>query len=743
MNMNELNPEQRRAVETTEGPVLILAGAGSGKTKALTYRVAHLLEQGVNPWNILAITFTNKAAREMQERVEKLVGEAAEEVWISTFHSMCARILRRDIEKLGYQRSFSIYDDDDQSSVLKEVYKITDIDEKVISSKEIKRIISDAKNHLLDPDEWFRTSDRDFRAQKIHDIFYHYEQRLYENNALDFDDLLVKTIELFAEHPPVLESYRNRFRYVHVDEYQDTNFAQYSLVKLLTLQSRNLCVVGDDDQSIYGWRGADIHNILDFQKDYPDAAVIKLEQNYRSTSNILDAANQVIAHNAGRMEKSLWTTEGAGDPITLYSADDERDEATWVCNQIRSLHSKRMNLHDCAILYRSNAQSRVLEDMLMKAGIPYRIYGGLRFYDRKEIKDIAAYLRCIANPADEVSLRRIINTPKRSIGDTTLAVVAQYAQEENLPLFSALQDVPESLPSRAKKSIILFNDLMNNLLMKKEEMKLSDFVNYVVDQSGLRIQYENEKNDLNEAKLENIDEFLGATQEYENSTESATLESYLENLALITDLDQGDEEADRVSLITIHSAKGLEYPVVFIVGLEENIFPSFRSIDDPDRLEEERRLCYVAITRARKKLFLSHAQFRTLYNNINYNKPSRFLEEIPKRLFGMEKPTAKGSGSATLNPSGFPKTSNKMLGLGTGKSVMGIPGVQQGFTTSSTQASTLFNAGDRVRHPKYGLGIVMETSGSGQSATVVIRFDHNGERKFSLASAPIIKVNEI
>ena len=473
MNLNDLNREQRLAAETLEGPLLVLAGAGSGKTRALTYRVANLLEHGVPPWSIMAITFTNKAAAEMRERIEKLSGESAADVWVSTFHAGCAKILRRDIEKLGYTRSFTIYDDDDQTSALKEILKRLNIDEKFLPPREIKAKISDAKNKLLGPQEWFASSDRDYRCQMVQDIYSAYEEKLKSSNALDFDDLIVKTLELFTLHPPVLEAYQRKFRYIHVDEYQDTNYAQYMLVRLLAQQSRNLCVVGDDDQSIYGWRGADIRNILDFEKDFPDATVIKLEQNYRSTANILDAANQVIARNENRKDKALWTQEGPGEPIRLYRAGDEREEAAWVCQQIRDLGLRGEDPSRFAVLYRTNAQSRVIEEAFVQSGIKYRMYGGLRFYDRKEVKDILAYLRVMLNPADDVSVRRIINVPKRAIGDTTVAELARVAAQEGIPLMTVCMDVPQTLASRAQKSVSKFGELMLNLTMMTAEMKLT------------------------------------------------------------------------------------------------------------------------------------------------------------------------------------------------------------------------------------------------------------------------------
>lgn len=756
MNLEQLNPQQRLAAQTLEGPVLILAGAGSGKTRALTYRIANLIDCGVKPWHILAITFTNKAAKEMRERVSALVGEDGEDVWVSTFHSMCARILRRDIEKLGYTRSFTIYDDDDQSSVIKETLKKLNIDDKTLPPKEIRSRISDAKNRLLDPDEWFAQSEKDFRAQMFHDVYSEYERRLRSSNALDFDDLLIRTLELFADHPPVLASYRERFRYVHVDEYQDTNFAQYSLIKLITSESRNLCVVGDDDQSIYGWRGADVRNILDFEKDYPDATVIKLEQNYRSTANILDAANQVIAHNAGRMEKVLWTESEAGELIHLFNAGDEREEAAWICDRIQQLKlSSRAEYGDTAVLYRSNSQSRVIEEMLVRAGIPYRVYGGLRFYDRKEVKDIVAYLRCIVNPSDDVSLRRIINNPKRSIGDSTVAELVQHAASKEMPLYSALMDIPETLSARPKKCVHDFGELMNELVLSLEDMGVSEFVQFVIDRTGLKAQYEKDQSEEGQSRVENINEFLGAVAEYEKSAENPTLSDYLENVALISDLDNHSENTRAVTLMTIHSAKGLEFPVVFLTGLEEGVFPGSRSLGDDEKLEEERRLCYVAITRAQKLLHISYATQRMLYNQVNYNAPSRFLREIPRRLVDDQQISKRetsfpGAMNAYQRPMArrTPRYQATSAGIGAGTSALGIPGLQKGFTPSAARSipaaavGSLFKPGDRVMHRKFGEGNVMELKGSGKDARIVINFAAYGSKEFILSIAPIVKVNE-
>jgi DNA helicase II / ATP-dependent DNA helicase PcrA len=768
MNLDMLNPQQRKAAETLNGPVLILAGAGSGKTRALTYRVANLISTGVEPWRILAITFTNKAAREMQERIVQLTGDKAEDVWVSTFHAMCAKILRRDIEKLGYKRSFSIYDDDDQKSVLKNALKTLDIDEKAYTIRELKAKIGDAKNRLLTPDEWFMQSAKDFRDQQIHDIFTEYEARLRAANALDFDDLLLRTLELFTDHPPVLQGYQQRFSHVLVDEYQDTNLAQYSLVKLLTQKSRNLCVVGDDDQSIYSWRGADIRNILEFEKDFPEAIVIKLEQNYRSTSNILGAANQVISNNQERKKKTLWTDAPAGELIRLFCAGDEREEAAWICDRIQQLELTGGKYDDIAVLYRTNAQSRVLEEMLMRAGIPYRVYGGLRFYDHKEIKDIIAYLRCIVNPSDDISLRRIINQPKRSIGESTIRELLDAAAEQNMPLYSALINVPDTLSARPRKCVREFGELMGELVALHETMGLSEFVSLLVKKAELRTQYEKDLSDEAKTRLENMDEFLGAVKEFELASDDPTLNNYLENVALITDLDQTESSTKHVTLMTVHSAKGLEFPTVFIAGLEEGIFPSARSVMEDDRLEEERRLCYVAITRAMKNLYISYATQRMLYNQLNMNAVSRFVDEIPKNLVDnawISKrennfPEEEGSRPhrASRQPEkklphktlrfGVPQIVTRGAGIGAKSSALGIKGVKKGFTPSAAASvpasamASLFQVGDRVMHKKFGEGNVMELHGRGSDARIVISFAAYGIKEFSVSIAPIVKVND-
>ena len=762
MDLSMLNPQQRLATETLEGPVLILAGAGSGKTRALTCRVANLMDHGVPAWSILALTFTNKAAKEMKERIVQLVGDQAEDAWISTFHSTCAKILRRDIEKLGYARSFAIYDDDDQGAVIKEILKRFNIDEKFLPPREIKAKISDAKNKLMSPDEWFAKSERDYRSQMLHDVFVEYESRLKALNALDIDDLLVKTLTLLAEHPPVLDYYRNKFRYVLVDEYQDTNYAQYMLVKLLTDRSRNLCVVGDDDQSIYGWRGADIRNILDFEKDYPDAVVIKLEQNYRSTANILDAANQVIAHNAGRKEKALWTEAGEGESIKLFCAGDEREEAAWVADRIRQMNKHGEAYGHMAVLYRTNAQSRVIEEMLMRSGIPSKVFGGQKFYDRKEVRDVVAYLRVIVNPTDDVSLRRIINVPKRSIGENTVQELMNHARENDMPLYSALTDMPESLSARPRKCVGDFFMLMTMLVAMKESLPLSDFVKLLIEKTGLMEQYQKEDTDESRARVENIQEFMGAVEEFARAEPEATLEDYLENVALVTDMDREDNDRGYITLMTLHSAKGLEFPTVFMVGLEEGIFPSARSLMDENRVEEERRLCYVGITRAQKRLFISRANQRMLYNQVNHNPPSRFLDEIPERLLEDEwtqrkeaafrnvpQPQLRGGYVSNYGMRSTPAMAD--LGkpkLTLGGNALGIPGVQKGFAPSKARQLTgsamqnLFQRGDRVMHRKFGEGHVVALVGNGADARIQIEFTAYGVKEFALSIAPIVKLED-
>ena len=759
ISLSTLNPQQRIAVENTEGPLLVLAGAGSGKTRVLTYRVAHLMEKGVPAWKILAITFTNKAAKEMAERVQALTGEAGSEAWISTFHACCARILRRDIEKLGYKRQFAIYDEDDRMSVIKAVLKELNLGDKEYPPKAVKAAISDAKNRMLSPDEWLRDAGDDFRNRKYYEVYRLYERTLRGNNALDFDDLLVKTLELLAEQPPVLEYYQNRFDYILVDEYQDTNRAQYELVRLLTGKKRNLCVVGDDDQSIYGWRGADIRNILDFEKDFPDAKVVKLEQNYRSTGNILDAANQVIAHNQGRKEKALWTQAGEGEKIALYHALDERDEAAFIAAMTRKLIAHGARAGDVAVLYRTNAQSRVLEEAFVRGGIPYHVYGGQKFYERREVKDLIAYMRALVNPDDDVSLRRIINEPKRGIGETTVEALQSYASSAEMSLMSAVLDVENApLAARPKKLIGEFAELMIDLTEALYEKTASEFLEFMIDKTGYVRALEAVKSDENAARIENIRELQGAVTEFERLNPEGGLADFLENVALVADTDSLNEGGGSVTLMTLHSAKGLEFDNVFLPGMEENIFPLARASYDDELMEEERRLAYVGITRAKKRLFLSHARSRALYNSRSANELSRFVSEIPARL--LTDGTQRGDARRVPPPSashGFDRSggSGYYSGRGTGakpaapsKPGLGIPGVQKGFggfvgsQARSAKPIALFRVGDRVIHRSFGRGRVVEVMGAGEEQRVRVAFDGSVEKVFSANIAPIVKVSD-
>ncbi|HIS01361.1 MAG TPA: UvrD-helicase domain-containing protein [Candidatus Excrementavichristensenella intestinipullorum] len=775
LDLTKLNPPQREAVLATQGPLLVLAGAGSGKTRVLTYRIAHLIQEGVPAWRILAITFTNKAAREMGSRVAQLCGEAAQDAWISTFHACCARILRRDIEKLGYKRAFTIYDDDDQSTLIKRLLKEMDLSDKQYSPRLVKTVISGAKNAMLTPQEWLDSQqDRDQpRTRNLYQLYEGYEKRLKACDALDFDDLLIKTLALFAEHPPVLESYQARFDYVLVDEYQDTNRAQYELVRLIAGQKRNLCVVGDDDQSIYGWRGADLRNILDFEKDYPDAKVVKLEQNYRSTGNILTAANQVIAHNQGRKEKALWTQAEDGEKIQYYQAVDEQDEAAWICGQVSALKAQGLSPGGCAVLYRANAQSRVIEEALVRSGIPYRVYGGLKFYDRKEVKDVVAYLRALVNPDDDISLLRIINEPRRGIGESTIDKLRAYAQEQQLPLYVAVMDYMQAgLGGRAALAVAGFAQVLEKLMVLRFEQTPQQFVKSVLEVSGYLDQYKKEKNDQNQQRLENIDELVGAVGQYQQQNPQGGLEGFLENVALVTDLDSMPEEHSALTLMTIHSAKGLEFPAVFVAGMEECVFPITRAVYDEKELEEERRLCYVALTRARKRLYLSCAHSRTLFGQRQSNPPSRFLGEIPQRLIqqaglragSASRPEWRPSRAAGPGPAGARqhgagtaapgRGSPSARGQGRGQrqswggqapaggNALGIPGLRKGFVPSAArqvEGVQLFSQGDRVLHRFFGKGVVTQVTGVGDQARVTVAFDQSGERTFPAATAPIVK----
>jgi len=721
----QLNPQQKEAVLCTEGPLLVLAGAGSGKTRVLTYRTAYLVENlGVNPSNILAITFTNKAAKEMKERIFDLIGSKAQDIWISTFHSACVRILRRDIDKINFTRNFVIYDTDDQATLLRDCIKELNLNEKYFNPQEIRSLISGLKDQLIGPDEYARQVAGQYRDEKIASVYSLYQKKLEKNNALDFDDLINKTVQLFMLRPDVLDYYQRKFRYILVDEYQDTNYAQYRLVKLLSDYWKNICVVGDDDQSIYGWRGADIRNILDFEKDFPDARIIKLEENYRSSQVILDAANEIIKNNRGRKPKKLWTQKGYGAPIKVYRAMDEREEAEFICREVKyMMEEDKRSPGDFAILYRMNSQSRVIEEALMKYGIPYRIYGGLRFYDRKEIKDLIAYLRVIVNPADDVSLRRIINVPRRGIGDATINKLEQIANREGESLFSIILDLDkyEEISSRIAKKIEDFAGLISNLIAMKEIMPLTEFITTLLEDTGYKAMLEEEKTIESENRLENIKEFVSAAREFENDNEGAGLVEFLENIALVSDLDKLGEGEPALNVMTLHSAKGLEFPVVFIAGMEEYLFPHSRAMYSEEEMEEERRLCYVGVTRAKEKLYLTHALKRTLYGTMRYNVPSRFLDEIPEMLLDLEDANSKGSQKLP-----FAEEENQRE-----------PNAVPKDTASKSHGERSFCLGERVLHSRFGEGMIVSIRGEEGDQEITIAFDRGGIRTFIAAYAPL------
>ncbi len=737
--LSGLNPEQQAAVRSTDGPLLIMAGAGSGKTRVLTHRIAYLMsEKDVAPWNILAITFTNKAAREMKDRVSNIIGPTAEEVWISTFHSMCVRILRRDIDRIGFNRNFSILDTSDQLSVIKKILKEKNIDPKKFDPKTILGSISSAKNELITTEE-FEKSSSDYYRNTISDVYKAYQDRLKKNQSLDFDDLIMMTIQLFDRVPEVLEFYQRKFQYIHVDEYQDTNRAQYMLVKSLAARFKNLCVVGDSDQSIYRWRGADIANILSFEKDYPNANVIMLEQNYRSTKRILDAANQVIEKNSNRKPKKLWTENDEGRKLVYYRGDTERDEGHFVAGKIKEIvESGKHSYQDIAILYRTNAQSRVMEEVLLKSNIQYNIVGGMKFYDRKEIKDLLAYLRLIANPDDDISLARIVNVPKRGIGASTMDKVGEYALNAGLSVIEALNEVDFiGLSARFTNTLIEFRDQIRNWNQMQEYLSVTELVEEVLEKTGYRDMLKAEKTIEAEGRLENIDEFLSVTKNFEKTNEDKSLVSFLTDLALISDIDQADKEEegsqDSVMLMTLHSAKGLEFPVVFLMGLEEGVFPHSRSLMDEEEMEEERRLAYVGITRAENELFLTNARMRTLYGRTQMNPVSRFISEIPDELIeNLAEEFAKQTQTQRQPSAGTP--------FGVSK-----PRIQQSVVrpvaTKTGGDQVGWRVGDKVEHKKWGIGTVVSVKGDGADKELDIAFPQpTGIKRLLAQFAPITKI---
>lgn len=723
--LNHMNTEQSEAVKTTEGPLLIMAGAGSGKTRVLTHRIAYLLdEKDVSPYNVLAITFTNKAAREMKERVQKLVGDQAEVIWMSTFHSMCVRILRRDADRIGIERNFTIIDPTDQKSVIKDVLKNENIDSKKFEPRMFIGAISNLKNELKTPKDAQKEAT-DYHSQMVATVYSGYQRQLSRNEALDFDDLIMTTINLFERVPDVLEYYQNKFQYIHVDEYQDTNKAQYTLVKLLASKFKNLCVVGDSDQSIYGWRGADIQNILSFEEDYPEAKTIFLEQNYRSTKTILNAANEVIKNNSERKPKGLWTANTNGEKIHYYEAMTERDETEYVVREIMKHQRNGKKYQDMAILYRTNAQSRVLEETFMKSNIPYTMVGGQKFYDRKEIKDLLSYLRMIANSNDDISLQRIINVPKRGVGPSSVEKIQNYALQNNISMFDALGEADFiGLSKKVTQECLNFYELIQNLIKEQDFLEIHEIVDEVLKKSGYRDMLERENTLESRSRLENIDEFMSVPQDYEENTplEEQSLINFLTDLSLVADIDEADTE-NGVTLMTMHSAKGLEFPIVFIMGMEESLFPHIRAIksDDDHEMQEERRICYVAITRAEEILYITHATSRMLFGRPQSNMPSRFLKEIPESLLENHSTSKR----QTIQPKSTPFAKR---------------GFSQRTTSTKKQVtSSDWNVGDKVMHKAWGEGMVSNVNEKNGSIELDIIFKSQGPKRLLAQFAPIEK----
>jgi len=740
-NYDILNPEQKEAVLHTEGPLLILAGAGSGKTRVLTHRVAYLIEQGVNPWNILAITFTNKAAGEMRERVDKIVGMGSESVWVSTFHSACVRILRRHIDRLGFDTSFSIYDADDQKSLMKEVCKKLEIDTKIFKEKMLLGVISKAKDELIDPVEMELNAGGDYHRQRVASAYKEYQAQLRRNNALDFDDLIMKTVELFQNCPEVLDNYQERFRYIMVDEYQDTNTAQFRLVSLLASKYRNLCVVGDDDQSIYKFRGANIGNILNFEKVYPEAKVIKLEQNYRSTRNILQAANDVIRNNAGRKEKRLWTENEPGAPVHFRQFQNGFEEAEHIIGNISShIQKGEAEYRDHAVLYRTNAQSRLFEEKLIYANIPYKIIGGVNFYARKEIKDLLAYLKTIDNGRDEIAVRRIINVPKRGIGAATLNRVGDYASAYGISFYDALLQAGDiSGIGRGGTKILPFTVLIQTLRAKQEMGTVSDILKGVIEETGYVRELELEGTDEAQARIENINELISKVKGYDDNAEDPSLSGFLEEVALVADIDNLEEESNHVVLMTLHSAKGLEFPYVYMAGMEEGLFPSYMSImaDNPqEEVEEERRLCYVGITRAQKELTLTAARQRMIRGETQYNQVSRFVREIPQEDLDVR---AESPGQRAREERQQKEQQRKMAFLEARQNLRSKPFETRQYAVKKADHLE-YGPGDRVRHIKFGEGTVLDITEGGKDYEVRVDFDSAGVKRLFASFAKLKKL---
>lgn len=735
--LDKLNERQKEAVLATEGPVLVLAGAGSGKTTVLVNRIAYMIsEKHIRPWNILAITFTNKAAREMKDRIERLLGDTAKDMWIGTFHSVCVRILRSCIDLLGYSRDFVIYDTADTKTVMKECLRELDIDEKSFPVRNVLSIISNAKNDLMDAATFENVYKSDYRMSIIAKIYYRYQTKLRKNNAVDFDDIILNTVKILSENPDVLSKYQDKFQYILVDEYQDTNNSQYLLINLLAQANRNLCVVGDDDQSIYKFRGANIGNILNFEDDYSDVQKITLDQNYRSTQNILDAANSVISNNKGRMGKSLWTSNGDGNKVFVYTGTNEYDEARYIARQIKKHFDEQGSFSDCAILYRTNAQSRVIEEMLMRESVPYKVLSGLRFYDRKEIKDIIAYLRVVYNPNDDVSLARIINEPKRKIGNATLEKARNIARKKETSLYDVIShadDYPEF--KTAIKKLLSFSEIIQSLIKLKDTVTIEELTGRILNDTGYMPTLVMEDTTESKTRIENLGEFISVITEFEKNEETGnTLGEFLENISLVSDIDGYDENEDSAVLMTIHSAKGLEFPIVFLSGLEEGLFPGMRSMESDDDIEEERRLCYVAITRAKEQLYITKTISRTIHGKTMPTTASRFFKEIPVEYL---------EDKTTLQP----KVAKVMQDLGVRnaaapkKEVYMTKGFGSSVKSSGSTEYSKFKAGDTVEHRTFGRGEILKATPCGNDCILEIQFESIGFKRLMAAFAKVKKIN--
>ena len=761
--LNGLNDRQKEAVEYLDGPLLILAGAGSGKTRVLTYKIAYLLEKKiVKPWEILAITFTNKAAKEMKERVEGLVGAEAQDMWLGTFHSVCVRILKREIELLGYSRDFNIFDEIDKDKVIKEVMKKLNIDDKIYPTGLIKSEISKAKEVMKDDKQYAKDAMGDFRKEEIAKVYTMYQQTLRTNNSIDFDDIIMLTVQLFLEHPDRLAYYQEKYKYVLVDEYQDTNKTQFLLISLLTAGTGNICVVGDESQSIYGFRGADITNILNFEKEFPSAKIIKLEENYRSTKNILNAANEVIKNNSSKIDKVLWTQNKEGEKINYKTLNNEYEEVEYVVETIDDLCRKENKKYsDFAVLFRTNAQARVLEEVFMRTGTPYKLIGGIKFYARKEIKDIISYLKLINNKNDNIALKRIINEPKRGIGDTALDKLDNMAQEKGMSIFELIQDNMNLAGLRSAGNIILFRDMMNDLMANKESFKVSDLIKRVLKISGYEDMLNAEGTKETEIRFENLMEFIGVAIEFENENAENTLEDFLDSIALVSDVDNLDESTEAVTLMTMHSAKGLEFDDVFLVGMEEGLFPSKRSIEEDASTEEERRLCYVAITRAKDQLFLTNTKKRTLYGSTSFSLPSRFIDEIPDNLLtedSVENKESRGirrqssflddeykrvetylsnrdrvqTTRGTMKPQNKPK-----VGISVESFLKNLGGATAAPQKQMQPGEMKYKVGMEVKHKKFGVGTIQNIEPEGDDFKLEIMFENSGFKRLMANFTPL------